>query len=180
MTLKTPALKFLILHRDSVNLKLSAGASLAGTSPSLGPAVSEAAWSLMLYSSQPPGWDIPSHMACSDRPPQAPCPTLIVRTLAPTGFGRLRASRTRVPVALSWDRRKGKARRLEDTQGQFFRPNSTLSRQRPLPPTWPRCPRPQPSSGLGGCLSKRASQEETLEPGLEGQDRGEAQDRWAG
>lgn len=31
----------------------------------------------------------------------------------------------------------------------FFRPNSTLSRWWPLPLTWPRCPRPQPSSGLG-------------------------------
>lgn len=36
-------------------------------------------------------------------------------------------------------------------------PNSTLSRQRPLPLTWPRCPRPQRSSGPGRPLSPGSS-----------------------
>lgn len=68
-------------------MKLSLDAKPAWTSPSPVPDVLEAAWSLMLQSSQPPGWDTPSHMAWSDRPLQAPCPTLVLRALAPTGLG---------------------------------------------------------------------------------------------
>lgn len=45
---KSPAFKFFILYPDSVNLKLSLFANLAGTSPSLGPAVLKAPWSLIL------------------------------------------------------------------------------------------------------------------------------------